>query len=108
MNYIPWIPKNYIQENRFTQVTSMKKLLIYTLCLKFYCIHLDYFLVFSIILVFYCLFVNRRMASNDESHRNQTLRVQLKLDSIFIRAIIIIPSGENQVREVLDHNVDKC
>ena len=47
------------------------------------------------------------MASNDESHRNQTLRVQLKLDSILIRAIIIIPSGENQVREVLDHNIGR-
>ena len=47
------------------------------------------------------------MASNDESHRNQTLRVQLKLDPIFFRAIRVIPSGENQVREVLDHNVDK-
>ena len=47
------------------------------------------------------------MASNNESHRNHTLRVQLKLDSIFIRAIIIIPSGENQVREVLDHNIGR-
>ena len=35
--------------------------------------------------------------------------MQLKplLSSIFIRAIRVIPRGENQVREVLDHNVDK-
>ena len=111
MNYIPWIRRNYIQENRFTQVTSMKKLLIYTLCLKFYCIHLDYFLVFRILAfkILYYSFVNRRVASNDESHKNQTLHVQFKLElrSIFIRAIRIIPSGENQVRQVFDHNVDK-
>ena len=49
------------------------------------------------------------MASNDESHINQTLRVQFKLvlRFIFTRAIRIIPSGENQVRQVFDHNVDK-
>ena len=46
------------------------------------------------------------MASKDESQRNQTLHVQfnLLLGSIFIRAIRTIPGGENQVREVLDHN----
>ena len=49
------------------------------------------------------------MASNDESHIDQTLHVQfeLLLGSIFIRAIQISPSRENQVKEVLDRNVDK-
>ena len=111
MNYIPWICKNYIQENLFTHVNSMNKLLIYTLCLKFYYIRLDYFLVFSILAfkILYYSFVKRRMASNDESHRNQTLHVRFKLllGSIFIRAIGIISSGEIQVREVLGHKADK-
>ena len=108
MNYIPWICRNRIHENGFTQVTSMNKPLIYTLCLKFYCIRLHYFLVFRILAfkILYYSFVSRRMASNDESHINQTLHVQFKLvlRSIFIRAIRIIPSGENQVRQVFDHN----
>ena len=49
------------------------------------------------------------MASNDKNHRNETSHMQFKLllGSIFIRAIRVIPSGENQVREVLDQNVDK-
>ena len=60
MNYTSWICRNYIKENRFIQVTSMNKVLIYTLCLKFCCIHLDYFLVFRVlafkilILLFIC------------------------------------------------------
>ena len=96
----------------FHQVTSMNMLLIYTFCLEFYCIRLDRFLVFRILAfeIVYHSFVNRRMASNDQSQGNGTLHVQSKLllRSIFLRAIRIIPSEENQVREFLDDNVDKA
>ena len=109
MNYIPWICGNYIHENCLTQVTFMNKLLIYTLCLKFYCIRLDYFLVFRILAfkILYYLFVSRRMTSNNERHRNQTVQSKILLSFIFIRESINIHSGENQDGEVLDHNVDK-
>ena len=53
----------------------------------------------------YYSFLNRGMASNDESHRYQTLfnlymQFKLQLGSVFIRANKITPSIESQIRKV--------